>query len=759
MIDLQATHFQRGDAVALPSYGEPLGISGKWAEYDFSIAEEGNYVLSVRYATGEIRAVSVFLDGNLITDDGMANTTGGYESAKGVWEEVAILRFTAGEHTLRIQRDPCLPHISVFRLMQTTEVVSEVPALRKKKEQLRRLLQDIKITIQSSKSTDEIDKLSGISAVLEKDLAGIDIRLPGSTTLKILDAIEQRTADLRVVLAGLMTERLTGSKNRVALWASNPLIKIFKDSLLPEKVNTEGVCIEALRNEYEPAQVCISSYDFQGAVRIKVNPLIHLSGKYKIADVKTRFVGYVPIPKNTPGRNDFLRTAPALFPDPLVLDEEVVLEPRQTQPVWITVKVPRDALPGEYRGEIEAITATGKAVLPLNLVVYPVTLPEATNFWMGAWGGDTKLAEEFGIIARGEWEKGNCPQEYFEFLEHEAVMNRYEHRARVFSDQPLWVFMNCTTKIFWKDGGYVYDYTVFDTFVSTIEKGFHSQFRITCLGIADGVTEDGKGLRTSKITVLNPDGSVNPERSFSNIPTDDRRYLEFIGHFFKAISLHLQEKGWLDKVYFKVIDEPIGGHVAPFLRLNRYIKQTVPEIRLDATFYDPAMVKEGKSVDLAIANEWMVNSGVHPVEEEIKNGYEYWLYNDFKTMIDLPLIHTREMGWIGYRYGFKGYMHWAWCWKDNPWENTFDETAGGAGAHFLVYPDRARKKIVDSIRWEMFREAAEDYDTLCLLKESGGDSQKFCQQLVKGLSDCEDDPERFYQLRHQVLLDLNRLSQ
>ena len=225
------------------------------------------------------------------------------------------------------------------------------------------------------------------------------------------------------------------------------------------------------------------------------------------------------------------------------------------------------------------------------------------------------------------------------------------------------------------------------------------------------------------------------------------------------MSLHLQEKGWLDKVYFKVIDEPIGENIAPFLRLNEYIKQTVPLIRLDATFYSPTMVKEGENVDLAIANEWMVNSGLRSVEEEIRKGREFWLYNDFKNMIDLPLIHTREMGWIDYRYGFRGYMHWAWCWKGNPWEDTFDETAGGAGAHFLVYPDKTRKRIVDSIRWEMFREAAEDYDTLCLLEKAGGDSQKFCQQLVKGLSDCEKDPERFYQVRHQLLLDLNRLFQ
>ena len=102
-------------------------------------------------------------------------------------------------------------------------------------------------------------------------------------------------------------------------------------------------------------------------------------------------------------------------------------------------------------------------------------------------------------------------------------------------------------------------------------------------------------------------------------------------------------------------------------------------------------------------------------------------------------------------------MHWAYSWKRNPWENAFDKT-WGFGAHFIVYPDKKRKKIVDSIRWEMLRETAEDYDALCMLKAAGGDSKEFAQ-LVKDLSESEQDPKSFYQIRHRLLLELNRLSQ
>ncbi len=566
-----------------------------------------------------------------------------------------------------------------------------------------------------------------------------------------------------IMTSGIKAEVI--DKDKVVLWASNPLEKIFQDSPIPKRVNTKGVFIEALRNEYEPAQVCITSSDYKGPVRIKVNPLVHLSGKYKISNINARFVGYIPTPK---GNKKFpFLNSPAAYPDPLILDEEVILKPHQTQPVWVTVKVPKDAMPGKYKGNIEVITTTGNVVLPLNLTVYPMTLPETSKFSLGTWGGDTKIAELFGIVPRGQWQIGNYTPEFLDFIKNVSIKNRKEHRAMVFSDQPVWK-NEIMTKVFWKDGGYVYDYTLLDKIISTVEEGFNNQFKIVGPGVVygsikgnGGTIDEKKGVVTSKIEVLNSDGSVNPEKSFSDISIDDPRYLAFIGDYFKAMSLHLKEKGWLDKVYFKVLDEPTDKIVAPILRLNAYIKQAAPDIRLNATFWKPdsaVTMAKAEYIDLPIVTTWTME--VTPklpqtVREETKKGREFWLYNQTKIRINNPLIHARKVAWLASFYGAKGYMHWAYCFI-NPWDNAFNPVLG-FGAHFIVYPDMARKKIVDSIRWEMMRESAEDYDTLYLLKKAGGNSRKFVQQ-VKNLSESKWTPKQFYQIRHELLLELKRLS-
>lgn len=69
-----------------------------------------------------------------------------------------------------------------------------------------------------------------------------------------------------------------GTEAKVVLWASNPLRKVFRGNPPPEKADTEGAFLEALRNEYEPAQICIRSLGFRGPVRTKTNPLLERAG-------------------------------------------------------------------------------------------------------------------------------------------------------------------------------------------------------------------------------------------------------------------------------------------------------------------------------------------------------------------------------------------------------------------------------------------------------------------------------------------------
>ena len=76
----------------------------------------------------------------------------------------------------------------------------------------------------------------------------------------------------------------------------------------------------------------------------------------------------------------------------------------------------------------------------------------------------------------------------------------------------------------------------------------------------------------------------------------------------------------------------------------------------------------------------------------------------------------------------------------------------------MVYLDEKRKVLVDSIRWEMFRETAEDYELLLLAERAGLDSKAFCRQIVKKPYRYEPDPDRFYEVRRQLLMKLAELT-
>ena len=112
---IDAPSFQRGDALVGAGWGEPLSIGGLWAEYDVEIVTGGNFTLAARYAAGQSRPARLLVDGVLIDDRALAGTTGSFKPATGHWEDQAVVGLDAGGHPLRIERDPCPPHISAFR--------------------------------------------------------------------------------------------------------------------------------------------------------------------------------------------------------------------------------------------------------------------------------------------------------------------------------------------------------------------------------------------------------------------------------------------------------------------------------------------------------------------------------------------------------------------------------------------------------------------------------------------------------------------
>ena len=75
-----------------------------------------------------------------------------------------------------------------------------------------------------------------------------------------------------------------------------------------------------------------------------------------------------------PGRSDGW---PGWWPDPILPRDTFDLAAQVTQPVWITVSVPKDAVAGDYRGKVRFLAAGATlAEAPFTVHVWDFTLPD-----------------------------------------------------------------------------------------------------------------------------------------------------------------------------------------------------------------------------------------------------------------------------------------------------------------------------------------------------------------------------------------------
>ena len=80
--------------------------------------------------------------------------------------------------------------------------------------------------------------------------------------------------------------------------------------------------------------------------------------------------------------------------------------------------------------------------------------------------------------------------------------------------------------------------------------------------------------------------------------------------------------------------------------------------------------------------------------------------------VDVPLIESRTLHWLNYRYGLKGYLHWGFnAWTDDPSKPPGQHR--GDGWH--VYPKN--DGLLNSLRWEQMRNGIQDYECLWLLED------------------------------------------
>lgn len=557
------------------------------------------------------------------------------------------------------------------------------------------------------------------------------------------------------------------------LWPVDSLTKVFPDDAPPAQAEPGAVQILAARGAVESAQCVLWLEQDAAQVKVEIEPPARRGGEV-LEEISWRRVEFVPVrrPAFCLDPSQRLRNGPAFIPDPL-LDEEALQAAYSTSgwagpnrglwpggtalPLWLTVRVPRAAAPGRYRGAVVVTCEHGSTRLPLVVQVSPAVLPDQPTLKLTQWFSAANIAEV------GEVEPWS--EAHWRLLELWG-RNLATHRANVILT-PLTELLDLSRDA---AGNLQVDFTRFDLWVRTFQRagalgyieGGHLAGRI-------GEWEGGFGL--ANFVVRRADGRAE---SLQGTPVEDPRAQQFLRDLMQAIEAHLRQRRWLKRYYQHLADEPVAANAASYHVLAAAVRDAAPALpRLDATMADESLV--------GAVTVWCPQS--QEAEKELEffrarqaAGEEVWHYTCLapngaypNRFLNQPLIATRLLHWFNFKAGLTGYLHWGfnhwggWRTPRTPHCDTESTTVLGrqqlpAGDTHLVYPGPGGRPL-DSIRHEMVLEGVQDYELLRVLEEvRPGAGQRLAQKVLPTLVGYERDPERFRAVRAELLRQVAKVQ-
>ncbi len=456
--------------------------------------------------------------------------------------------------------------------------------------------------------------------------------------------------------------------------------------------------LSGLRGETVSGQCVLAAHKDLKGVTCSLTPFQQVNGDASIPgqDLRWNFVGSIFIQENSPNRQKqtLTRPAPAWFPDYLSDDRHCSITNRTRQAVYLTIKIPRTAHPGEYNATFTATASNTRVSMPVLLHVYPLTLPEQRHLFVTEWFSTSEFAKHHQLDSSGE-------AAFYRLLKVYA-QNMASHRQNVFR---LGLgLIGCRRSA---EGKLDFDFSRFDKMAQVFWDTGHMDLLET--GFVAGF---GKGGWSGSEIVLDHFSVRDAGGGRQSISGE-----EFLPQFLPAFVNHLRAKGWLDKTVFHISDEPSDHNVMAWRKASDFVHRYAPELRRIDAIETPHCLGD---LEVWVPKLDHLATWYSPYQAAQRQGNELWYYTVgiyqggslLNKTVDVPLIETRLMPWLNYRYHLAGYLHWGFnAWTDDP----INAPGLHRGDGWLVYPKK--DGLLDSIRWEQTRNGLEDYECLWLLQD------------------------------------------
>jgi hypothetical protein len=512
--------------------------------------------------------------------------------------------------------------------------------------------------------------------------------------------------------------------------------------------------IAAARGEYESFQVVVTATGGNVVdIRAELGELRNESGGVIGGnDIAIYRAVYVPIRHSSPRAE----LPPGLVADPLVpfknpYTGEAIPVPKwggeerigprfgavgfelwegHNQPLWVDVRVPVDAAPGTYTGTFRVQAGGGVAAeLPVELTVWDFALPAGPSH-ENHFGGFGRVAAYHGL-------KGDS--EEFRVIEERYAQMMADHRI----NPPLPGSLRPAVG----EDGTVEFLPELDARISE----FVARYRVTNIEIPRAPFGDSLGADREKAL-----------------------------RFYRSWYAYLEKKGWADRSYHYMLDEPNTVEQYETVRqLGALLHEAEPRIRrlvVEQTYVqDPAwgslddaidiwcplfgFVHEGSIADVVSRGDdvWSYTALVqpappyHPEYEQVKSDNPpYW-------QMDFPVTAYRIAPWLNRRYGITGLLYWSTVYWGSPERNPWDDPGfrvrwNGEGALFYPGDEAGIEGPVASIRLKNLRDGMEDYEYFVLLEERDGKAavEEIVRSAVPTWGSWQRDPNQLLELRRRL---------
>lgn len=484
--------------------------------------------------------------------------------------------------------------------------------------------------------------------------------------------------------------------------------KRFPKSVAPDFSVKKQESMTGWRGERISAQVLLWTNTEIVDAQVEVSEFTGENGEHLPVDMaSTHFVRYVMTDEFAGGcghrkPEDF---AASLSPDMLDDMTSFDLEAKKVRPVWVTLRIPEDAKPGNYTAKVHVKAAGVKAQeldVSLNVIDQVLPKPSEWTYHLDQWQHPAAVARVEGLEMWSD--------EHFKALKPQmqmladvgqkvitATLNKDPWNVQTFdayADMIIWIKQ--------KDGSWKYDYSVFDKWVQfMLDLGINKM--INCYSIIPWNNE------------IHYQNEVGGE--FVNVKAKPGTpvFEELWTPFLKDFVQHLREKGWLDITNI-AIDERTREEVDGALALLQIVS---PELGVSYADNQKTYQRYPNSEDISIALG-------HPFSaEDLKDRQSRGLNTTFYVCCSdgFPNQFTFSdpaestlLAWYTEAANFDGMLRWAFnSWVENPLLDSRFRT-WPAGDTYIVYPN-ARS----SIRYERLLEGLQDYAKIQMVKQALGE--------------------------------------